>query len=66
MDNEFAWVLLVLPLLLGFSSWPSESDGVSRGEKKEASDRGLQSRAAGVTDGMTLAAPGRSNLTDPL
>jgi len=65
MHDEFAWIPFVLPLLLGFSSWPSGGDEVSSGEERQASDRGLQSRAAGVTDGMTLAVPGRSNLTDP-
>ena len=65
MDDVFAWLPLVLPILLVSCVGPDSDDEVASGEERKASDRGLQSRAAGVTDGMTLAVIGRSNLTDP-
>lgn len=65
MDAEFARLLFVLPILLAVCVGPDSDDGVAICEEQKASDRGLQSRAAGVTDGMTLAVIGRSNLTDP-
>lgn len=64
MDDGFARLLLVLPSLV-YTFRRCQTDGVVICEEQEASDRGLQSRAAGVTDGMTLAVIGRSNLTDP-